>query len=554
MKKWGFLFVLLILSQTTNISFSMDLTPEDQQECLDIIAGVMRSNKAPVPSAVSLSEKNKSPVQESNITEIILTHQELNMLDKLLYFNVEHLKQEISNGQGPSDSSDTNLLAIAKKRLIQSLNQQRVSMESYESYAQEEGQVFSPDTDLVRAASSTVHVQKYFQSKTDVPEQDLVNAVMKDLPEGVDPLLSDIISGSVSVRAIFNGKPGTGKTTLAKVIARESCKPFRFDRIAAMKNSYEASDIVALINSLMSIIAQNKRYVIILDEINNLIRNNHIPNEQRQASEQDPVKLLCQLLDDCLKKPAITILATTNDVDLLPEVLRSRFKTITVPQLSANRRYTVLKYRLTHATMTVDKKCLDDILLKQLADRLRSCTARQINDFVRDAESYARARHKEFVESTLPHYSQDDTQEIVGCLEKQGFSTAITKGAIRYLFTKKINETSNFLLPSDLEVIISQQYPSFIPWLFRGSTWSGFCNESWKFTKGFAKNHGPIILQQLAVCVAGNLLIKSIGTGKQTKIELPHHENIPMYGSEEWGQIKASDIAKKLKLLEKKPE
>ncbi len=536
------------------------MDPKDQEECLGFMLDTLKIKN---PSIEELQkeygpdreEKQEIKKPQNEKTEnrkqekIILTLEEQKMLDNLLFFYVQDVdekrvkeayekkekekeKESEINTEVVNEKLRLIRLQLAESKLIHDLEQQRKKMKAYDDNAQEEDTIISSDPDLARAASSTKYVQNYYKSKTELPDQKLVNSVRANLPDGVSDVIARILLGKESVLVIFNGISGTGKTTLAKVITKISLKDFRFNKVPAMKNNYKSDILVNQINSIAPIIEANEPYVIILDEINNLIQNTHLPSEKRQVEEQDSIKLFIELLDDCLKRPAITILATTNNVDLLPDVVKLRFQVIDIPKLNKERALLALKYQLDQAIMKVNKLCLEKNLLDKIATRFGYCTAREIKDFVSAAQNHARNRPKTSYESMPQQYSSERTNNIINELEKKGFESEITKGAIYVLYTIKMNTLESELLPCDLEAILSQKYPHVTRWFFRTSTWTGLGNSGWKLTKKFAKERGPEIIKDITTQVIGLLINRAITYGErklQERATLQQIEHAPIH-------------------------
>ena len=153
--------------------------------------------------------------------------------------------------------------------------------------------------------------------------QDFCNQVIstspEDLKEKIKTLLTVKANEPVNRKIILHGPAGTGKTTLARVIAQELKGPFFFVKASALANEYKDSGSAGI--NRIAMMAQKSGFLVIIDEMD------CISKEKKAGSgfDENTAKALGLLLDE-LGNNKITYIGTMNSLDNMPESLQSRIK------------------------------------------------------------------------------------------------------------------------------------------------------------------------------------------------------------------------------------
>lgn len=138
---------------------------------------------------------------------------------------------------------------------------------------------------------------------------------------------------------LFNGPPGTGKTTIAKAVATMAELNFFVLRANEVVSKW-VGDSEKNLSKLFETATKNAPAVIFIDEIDSL-------GKKRSGADAAPgdnlLNHLLQLIDGVLKTEGVYIIAATNRADLVDEALRragrlNRVIEIPLPDLESRRR------------------------------------------------------------------------------------------------------------------------------------------------------------------------------------------------------------------------
>ena len=182
---------------------------------------------------------------------------------------------------------------------------------------------------------------------------------------------------------LFHGPPGTGKTTLSWIIAREMGVPMRELSAPAIRRP---GDLAAVLVSLA------RGQVLFLDEVHRLA--NEAAEMLYSGIEDFRISVVTGRGEDVsavtLDLPRFTLVAATTEFGLLPPPLRDRFG-----QVFALDLYTVEELRTIIAQSAAKLGLLiDDDALTVLAERARG-TPRIANRLLRRARDLAEVRQSD---------------------------------------------------------------------------------------------------------------------------------------------------------------
>lgn len=175
---------------------------------------------------------------------------------------------------------------------------------------------------------------------------------------------------------LFTGPPGVGKTTMARIIGRESGYPLVYVPLENILSAYygESSKRLALIFDIAAA-ASDKGMIIFLDEIDSLAPSR---NEKLFEATRRMLSVLLRKIEGIESKSNyMTIGATNRSQDLDPALL-SRFDTILDFPLPAREDLiAMLKIYARHLSE-------DDML--DLADKMQGLAPRTVKDICKKAE------------------------------------------------------------------------------------------------------------------------------------------------------------------------
>lgn len=140
---------------------------------------------------------------------------------------------------------------------------------------------------------------------------------------------------------LLYGEPGIGKTQILKNVIAKVIKRIDIEYIEIRNIDIETTnDVQSLSNKILSLISQNKKIIIFIDEIDGIIQKRDPKNGNH--SNKKIVNDLIQLIDSN-KNKKISIMATTNFYDSLDEafVRSGRFKAYKLWYPDYNERYNI---------------------------------------------------------------------------------------------------------------------------------------------------------------------------------------------------------------------
>ena len=337
----------------------------------------------------------------------------------------------------------------------------------------------------------------------DRPERlnnELIKIVLHHAPEKIKSILGSLWYNNRNIcsKILLIGEPGTGKTTLAIALAqilRDKAllenKYFSFYLIdgpqlaGEVQNSGERNLKRAFNTALAE---SNENCVIIIDELDKLIAP---PQNAKGKHDQGVAQAFNTLLNNCLNKPNVVIIGITNNLDVFPPALKSRFRenTIEIKMPDTPMRRDIIEYYLKIFTSNLSKECfqskdsteLDKKFLDQLAKESVRMSARDISEAI-----------YELVSACTPSFNEQ-------CLDKVWEDLNIRKS---FSFHEK--EPYKFEQPSNKSLITKTQIIKKI----REKRISRF---GWVLNKAkeFKNEYGA----QIAINVISNVVNNLVGIG-----------------------------------------
>jgi len=175
-----------------------------------------------------------------------------------------------------------------------------------------------------KAQEEIEELRRHYENEHD---EELDELLLKNAPEKVQFIIKKCQKLKehpelMPRKLLLVGPPGTGKTALAIAIAHALKRPYKYINIAMLLDKYKHSGAENVRKEIDPILEGDKEYVIILDELDCLVKQYNNPNDPEPAAAH----ALLGLLDKNLKNPNVLIIAATNTTDTFPEALKNRLQ------------------------------------------------------------------------------------------------------------------------------------------------------------------------------------------------------------------------------------
>ncbi len=286
---------------------------------------------------------------------------------------------------------------------------------------------------------------------------ELVEELINESPHRIKKLISDINKRQnpddlfqkapyMSNIHVLVGSPGTGKSSLAKAIAKKCSIPYLFVAIQLLSNQYQHSGSSNLASILGPLSRSKKPEVIILDELQTIVKK-----RGKEDYDMEGAQSLWKFLDTFKNKKNLLIIATANDLDILPDQVRSRIKVgihdISLPDQS--KREKIISYYL-HLYSPSLQAVPSPSEIQFLGYKTKKFTPRDLETMIRAALSNA----------------HDRSGDEILVLDKKDFDAAIalvTKDDERFSISKRtykmikphIGTTIQIMGPLTIQIIVN---------------------------------------------------------------------------------------------------
>ena len=183
-------------------------------------------------------------------------------------------------------------------------------------------QVRGPGQDPFNMNKTTIEAEKYIPTRFEDVQG--IDSAKDELAEIVDFLKSPMkymLSGARIPRgALLTGKPGTGKTLLARAIAGESSVPFIQCSGSAFIEMFVGVG-AKRVRDIFDYARKNQPCIIFIDEIDAIGKKRAAGNMQGNDEREQTINQLLTEMDGFDDTSQIVVIAATNRADILDEAL-----------------------------------------------------------------------------------------------------------------------------------------------------------------------------------------------------------------------------------------
>jgi SpoVK/Ycf46/Vps4 family AAA+-type ATPase len=229
--------------------------------------------------------------------------------------------------------------------------------------------IIEPDNNL-----NWDYIAGYDEVKRNIRESIILPLKNPDLYDSIARMTRKVYESNRPRAILFDGAPGVGKTTAARIIANESAVPLVYVPIESIMSKWYGQSSQNL-SQVFDACGDMGGAIIFLDEIDSLAGSR---DEQMFEATRRVLSVLLRRLDGIDSSASILTIGATNRKDDLDHALISRFdQTIYFPMPNAAERAAIFSNYANH--LSVDE-------CSHLGEKSDSLTGRNIKDICEFAE------------------------------------------------------------------------------------------------------------------------------------------------------------------------
>lgn len=238
--------------------------------------------------------------------------------------------------------------------------------------------------------------RRQFKKEHGYLKKEEVEHVIKHAPQEIKKILQSFSNSKkindeftrnkiIKSHIMLEGPAGTGKSSIAMAMAQKIGRPVYLIEASMLSTKYKDSGAENLKDAIENAIKQHGQVTVILEELPVLVDT----RKDAQRSDTDPGATLWRLMDRYKNDKRVIFIATANNIERLPEPLKSRFDkaTIHIDLPSEELKVAALKYQLG--------KYSDDALIKEIAKNTPNFSYRNIEDLTERMIDYMVEHNKQ---------------------------------------------------------------------------------------------------------------------------------------------------------------
>lgn len=220
-----------------------------------------------------------------------------------------------------------------------------------------------------------------FEKEQGCLKKEKVEHIIKNAPQEIKKILQSFSNAKkvndeftrnkiIPSCIMLEGPAGTGKTSIAMAMAQRIGRPIYVIEASMLATKYKDSGSENLKEAIEQAVKKHGEVTLILEELPSLVDT----KKDEHRSDTDPGTTLWRLMDRYKEDKKVIFIATANNIERLPEPLKTRFDkaTVHIDYPNDKSKIDALRYQLG--------KYSDESLIKEIVKNTSKFSYRNIED------------------------------------------------------------------------------------------------------------------------------------------------------------------------------